>query len=164
MFPMAVIINLLNVFPLPSAFQLVQNGLGSPLSLHRGSAGYHGQALSFPLSKLFSTRFCGQWMCVGRYFPAPLFLLAFDPPLKTFSMKWCPEALAGFACDSHMVDEHSCDCGLYFQVSAVPLLEAENRRDFKRNSSKILRKPGFLKVKLSALLVGGWSLRFLFPQ
>lgn len=27
----------------------------------------------------------------------PLFLLAFDPPLKAFSLKWWPRALASFA-------------------------------------------------------------------
>lgn len=67
MFPMAVIIKSAECFPItisspacPERFRLF------PLSSHRGSARYHGQTLSFPPSRLISTRFCGQGMCVGR--------------------------------------------------------------------------------------------------
>lgn len=67
MFPMAVIIKSAECFPITISFPACPEWSRLfPLSSQRGSAGYHGQTLSFPPSRLFSTRFCGQGMCVGR--------------------------------------------------------------------------------------------------
>lgn len=67
MFPMAVIIKSAECFPIIISSPACSEWLWLfPLSSHRGSAGDHGQTLSFPPSRLISTGFCGQGMCVGR--------------------------------------------------------------------------------------------------